>query len=65
MLDAGCGGGSLALAVARRHPRLEVEGVEMAPDKVAAGQAAGRKLAAIVLSPLLALLLAQSSAIVY
>jgi SAM-dependent methyltransferase len=30
--------------VARRHPRLEVEGIEMAPDKVAAGQAAGRQL---------------------
>jgi len=44
VLDAGCGGGSLALAVARRHRRLEVEGIEMAPDKVAAGQAAGRKL---------------------
>jgi SAM-dependent methyltransferase len=44
VLDAGAGGGGFSLAVARRHPALEVEGIELDPRKVAAGEAAARRL---------------------
>lgn len=39
VLDAGSGGGRLALAVAENHPELEVDGIELAPDKVTQSEA--------------------------
>ncbi len=34
LLDVGCGGGQIALAVARRRPDLEVTGVDLSADQV-------------------------------
>jgi ubiquinone/menaquinone biosynthesis C-methylase UbiE len=34
-LDVGCGGGHLALEIARRRPRARVTGVDLSPEQVA------------------------------
>jgi SAM-dependent methyltransferase len=44
VLDAGAGGGSYSLTVARRYPHLEVEGIELEPLKVAQCETVGRTL---------------------
>jgi SAM-dependent methyltransferase len=44
VLDAGCGSGDLALALARRRPHLDIEGVELEPAKAAAGERRARDL---------------------
>jgi 2-polyprenyl-3-methyl-5-hydroxy-6-metoxy-1,4-benzoquinol methylase len=42
VLDAGAGGGAYTMAMARRFSHLEIEGVELDPDKVAACEAERR-----------------------
>lgn len=42
VLDAGSGGGGLALTIARMHPSLLVDGIELAPDKVTQCEAEAR-----------------------
>jgi SAM-dependent methyltransferase len=42
VLDAGSGNGSYSLVIARRFPRLEVEGIEIEPSKVEACTAVAR-----------------------
>ncbi len=44
ILDAGCGNGELTFLLARRYPHLEVEGLELEPEKVARGEASARRL---------------------
>lgn len=39
VLDAGSGGGRLAIAVASGHPELQVDGIELAPEKVTQSEA--------------------------
>lgn len=44
VLDAGAGGGSTTLAIAERFPHLEIEGLEIDSDKVAACETERRAL---------------------
>jgi 2-polyprenyl-3-methyl-5-hydroxy-6-metoxy-1,4-benzoquinol methylase len=42
VLDAGCGEGRMALTLAAKHPRVRVEGVEVAPTNVGSARALNR-----------------------
>jgi len=45
LLDVGCGGGQIALALARRRPDLRVVGLDLSAEQVARARKRGAKLA--------------------
>lgn len=48
ILDVGCGGGQLAVEIARRRPDVQVTGVDLSPAQVARARKRGAGLAARV-----------------